>query len=78
MTLRRILNRHLCRYCGAPLKAGVQQSRRKFCNDAHKQKAARRRKLGLPESLKVEGKRFDLINAERNERIRKELYGSSS
>jgi ribosomal protein L34E len=69
MTLRRILDRHRCRYCGEPLKRGVQQSRRRFCSDAHKQKAARRRKLGLPENLQVEGKRFDLINAEREVRI---------
>lgn len=76
MTLRRILKPKGCAYCGGPLKRGTQQARRRFCSDAHKQKAARRRKLGLPESLVVEGKRFDLINADRNERIRRELYGS--
>jgi hypothetical protein len=41
----------LCRHCGAPLKVGTQQGRRRYCNDACKMRGFRRRAQGLPESI---------------------------
>jgi len=56
---------HPCAHCGKPFTRGINQAQRRFCQNSCRQKAARRRKLGLSESLMVEGKRYDLINTRR-------------
>jgi hypothetical protein len=43
---------HYCRHCGAPLKDGIQQGRRRYCDDACKMRGFRRRRQGLPESIR--------------------------
>jgi hypothetical protein len=65
-----------CRHCGTPFIRGTNQAQRRFCDDVCKVRAARRRKLGLPESVPVTSHQYDLINIAREDRIAKELHGS--